>query len=313
MTPWGYNLPPWGFLTSKERIEKMKLATLPVYVLLDDDCRLKQGVEAKFITIDELDKVEACYVVTSDGVFLKKKSELISSVAPIKDVPFLASGKEIRKSVKMQLPPIPGSVIFRAWRFFARVYQKYRSESAVLLLYNKQTKQYELWCPKQDVSGGSVNYVMKDMREEVAENWQVVGTIHSHCDFDAFHSGVDVDDEKDMDGLHITIGHVNGDNFSFISSIVANGCRFEVEGKKICPELIPADSQRNTRYTSRSWTTFDKSDEVTTHFFILNDVENEQEIEMWLEKVEKKTYSNFGLGFGGFGGGKKRKKRKGWQ
>lgn len=287
----------------------MKLATLPVVVLLDSDTRLVDGTTAKFVNSDELDKIEACYVVTSDGVFLKKKSELISSVAPVAAIPFLASGKEVRKSVKMRLPTIPGEIVFRAWRFFANVYKKYRSESAVLLLYDKTQKKYELWTPKQDVSGGSVDYVIKNIRDEVPDNWQIVGTIHSHCDFEAFHSGVDVDDEKDMDGLHITIGHVNGSDFSFISSIVANGCRFEIDGRKICPDLELVDSRKNTRYVSRSWATFDDNNEdVISHYFTLNGVEDTEEVEEWMTRVEKRTFTtNFCFGFGEKGRRKKRK------
>ena len=61
------------------------------------------------------------------------------------------------------------------------------------------------------------------------EGYLRVGTIHSHCDFGAFHSGTDINDEADFDGLHVTFGHNNRDIFTISASIVVNNIRKSVE------------------------------------------------------------------------------------
>jgi len=51
-----------------------------------------------------------------------------------------------------------------------------------------------------------------------------VGTIHSHCNSEAFHSDVDKADEKFDDGIHITIGNISLLP-SFSCSLVSDGAR----------------------------------------------------------------------------------------
>ena len=58
------------------------------------------------------------------------------------------------------------------------------------------------------------------------DGYTMIGDIHSHANFSAFHSGIDDKDEQSFDGLHITIGN-NGDaEVSISTSIVSNGQRF---------------------------------------------------------------------------------------
>ena len=88
---------------------------------------------------------------------------------------------------------------------------------------------YVVACPKQKVSSASVNYgeehtgerisdIVKEIREndpvveecgdDYSHQYMHVCSIHSHPDFNAYHSGVDDRDEFDWDGLHLTIGGV---------------------------------------------------------------------------------------------------------
>jgi hypothetical protein len=80
--------------------------------------------------------------------------------------------------------------------------------------------------PKQRVSGAGIDY---DRDSVSLEGYDLIGTIHSHANFSAFHSGTDHDDETSFDGLHITFGHVASDDFSISASIMSNGQRFYVE------------------------------------------------------------------------------------
>ena len=71
------------------------------------------------------------------------------------------------------------------------------------------------------------------------ENFLCVGTIHSHCDFGAFHSGTDIGDEEDFDGLHVTFGHNNLVEFSISATIVVNGNRLQVDPLEVLEGIEP--------------------------------------------------------------------------
>ena len=109
--------------------------------------------------------------------------------------------------------------------FFRKVYQEHRAEAIVLLFYNEMKKTYKVVPPSQEVSAAGVDY----NRAVTLEGYIMVGDIHSHANFSAFHSGVDDADEKSFDGLHITIGNNGDDEVSLSASIVSNGQRFICE------------------------------------------------------------------------------------
>lgn len=123
----------------------------------------------------------------------------------------------------------PHEEFARAITYFEWVYDNYKTEAAVLLLVNHDLKEWKVFhVLNTDTSGVSVKYLHPDSsvyikdpkakaaQEKVVENynklydegWRVYGTIHSHCDFNAFHSGVDDADEMNFEGLHITIGNL---------------------------------------------------------------------------------------------------------
>jgi hypothetical protein len=59
-----------------------------------------------------------------------------------------------------------------------------------------------------------------------------VGTIHSHASADAFHSELDDEDERHDDGLHVTIGNLDGEA-SVVCSLVVDGRRFPIEPSEV--------------------------------------------------------------------------------
>lgn len=170
------------------------------------------------------------YVVAKDGIYMRIERVHGDAFVKVKEIPFL---NEVSKKVNYTLPKIPARIMAQAKTFFAEVFEKHRSESYLTLLYSKKINDFKLWCPKQTVSYSSVNY---DRGDQVApedraylgnngDEWQMVGTIHSHCDFSAFHSGTDQADEASFDGIHLTFGHVNSDCFSIASSSCFNANR----------------------------------------------------------------------------------------
>ena len=105
------------------------------------------------------------------------------------------------------------------------MYEKRHTESVVILFYQMDTKEWRVEVPEQDVSPAGVRY--KDGLQ--VEGFLKVGTIHSHCDFGAFHSGGDQHDEEHFDGLHVTVGKVQRDLPELSVSVVVNGHRFMKE------------------------------------------------------------------------------------
>jgi len=145
-------------------------------------------------------------------------------------------------------------------KYFQDIYNKYKVEAAVVLMLNVELKKWEiLFVPQVDCGHASVNYLLpkpitavfpdkqKRLYEAVFEDKQaealmekaceefnrllnsgytVYGTIHSHCDFAAFHSGVDDADETNFDGIHITIGNVLS-GWTFSSRVMISGAEYD--------------------------------------------------------------------------------------
>lgn len=65
-----------------------------------------------------------------------------------------------------------------------------------------------------------MNESASEMDKLMSEGFLNYGTIHSHCEMSAFHSGVDDDDEYEYPGIHITIGKV-ASNFEFACRLIA--------------------------------------------------------------------------------------------
>jgi len=169
----------------------------------------------------ELPDDDIYYIVAKEGIFLKKKIGVMESIAPVKNISILQS---INTMARMYINPLPAQYGAKVLEFFKAVYQKFAGEAIVLLFYNEKTGKYKVVPPTQKVTAAACDY----NRGVTIEGFTMIGTIHSHANFSAFHSGVDDADEKTFDGLHITYGNVMSDEFSLSASIVANGSRFIV-------------------------------------------------------------------------------------
>jgi len=163
------------------------------------------------------------YVVGKNGQFIRKNMDLIDALVPVKSISVL---NNVRPYVRMKIPRINAKVFNKVVSFFKQVYRMHHSEAVVMLYLENDSKKYYIHVPPQKVSGASVDYE----REVSFPGKTLVGTIHSHANFGAFHSGTDVGDEKGMDGIHITVGNL-GEEFyhSVACSLVSNAFRVKVE------------------------------------------------------------------------------------
>ncbi len=161
------------------------------------------------------------YVIAKQGIFMKKKVGLIESLAPVDKISILP---DLQSYASIDIPRIPDWQFGQVIALFKDAFSEYHGEAIVILHYNAETEEYLIEVPEQEVSGGSADY----KSEKAYDGFVRVGTIHSHGSMSAFHSGTDVNDEFDWDGLHITIGYLNHKLLSLSACIVANGSRFKI-------------------------------------------------------------------------------------
>jgi proteasome lid subunit RPN8/RPN11 len=119
---------------------------------------------------------------------------------------------------------IPASIISQAHDFFLRTFNKHHAEAEVFITMHNETGAFRLFVPYQRVNHMGVKSVYEPTH--VSRDYTVVGTLHSHCDFGAFHSGTDSGDASDMDGVHFTIGKVNSAQPEIVAMVTMAGKEF---------------------------------------------------------------------------------------
>lgn len=177
----------------------------------------------------DLPKEGTYFVVAGNGIWLHKDTGIVRGFVPVEQISML-SDIDVSVELECSLPKLPARLVWRVKQFFSRVVDKFRAEAEVTLYYNKDKKDYKVHIPKQQVSRAGVRYERAGLTHlEGMADYLRVGTIHSHCDFGAFHSGTDINDEADFDGLHVTFGHNDKDVFTISASVVINGERKKVD------------------------------------------------------------------------------------
>lgn len=185
------------------------------------------------------------YVVTEKGIFLHKETGLIEALVKVEGIPFL---EKLEPKASMDLPKIPRDITIKSLLFFRQIQKKHKTEAILLLHYSKKNG-FKVHCPSQEASSARVDY----NSSERFKDYQLVGTIHSHNNFQAFHSSGDEDDEKYFDGIHLVFGNLNEPYPSIESSIVVNNNRFPqdpeflMEGiKKVDKDLLAEIHQKKS-------------------------------------------------------------------
>jgi hypothetical protein len=286
---------------------KRKLLTIPIFVLIDENSVITPGATIEFCQPDELPDSGTYYVLTSEGLHINKDGKFFKALIPVKNFPGLAS---FERGLRLQLPKIPPLIYARALSFFRKVYKKHHSEAELMLLYNAEEKIYDLWCPEQEVSGGGVDYEkgkelqaidkvdLEVSRTDPAnkKKWHWVGTVHSHANFGAYHSGTDHHDEGQGQGdaVHVTIGDVDREYPSVSSEVAMSGHRWSLAPENLVLGLkrMVGTTAAKTYYIS----TVAQADE----FDIVLSAEEQEAMdtifdaqirEQWFPRVSKKTWT----------------------
>lgn len=122
-------------------------------------------------------------------------------------------------------PKIPREEWNKVLAFFRWTYNEHKSESQVKMFVNHVTKEWKAWAFPQRAKTGMTaveipatlndSEEIKEQRRQFkeSEGWTYFGTVHHHCSSSAFQSGTDEHNERDQDGLHITVGKIDEDQF----------------------------------------------------------------------------------------------------
>ncbi len=204
---------------------KTKMFQYPIIVL--------NGEEA-------LPETGSYYVVADNGIFFHKNDGILSTDAKVESISDLDSYHP-QVLPKFAFSKISAQLVNEIKLFFSNVVKEYRSESCVILFYNAKEQHWVFKVPEQRVSHGGVVYDRKAATTELPIGYVPVGTIHSHCDFGAFHSGTDIGDEEYWDGLHVTFGHNDCDQFT-ITACIVNRTKIEpmdvLEGVRVVDKVL---------------------------------------------------------------------------
>lgn len=170
----------------------------------------------------EIPKDDTFYIVSKNGIYLKKKVGIVESVAKVDGISIL---HDVMTYAKLHIKKIPGYEFSKIVDLFRRVYKEYRSEAVALLYYNQSNGKYKVKIPQQEVSMASLNYEP----DPSPRDFVLLCSIHSHGSMSAFHSGTDKHDESGFTGLHITIGKIDEKDIDICASISSNNSRFPVD------------------------------------------------------------------------------------
>ena len=191
----------------------------------------------------ELPKDNCMYVIADNGVFKKTNTGIYEALVPCSFESIKASADSIEPYCKLAITKMPQKLVWQAKHFFAEVVEKFGAESVVVICYNRELDEYKFYVPQQRVSRTGIFYAYKIVDDPEYAGYDEIGTIHSHCDFDAFHSGTDDRDEHKWDGIHITFGHNNQDNFTITSSLMVTQNRFTIDSLEVMEGIASRDGR----------------------------------------------------------------------
>lgn len=173
------------------------------------------------------------YLIAGNGIFLVKNHPLFHSKTQVRGISWLPS-EEV--SFKFLAPPLPKALLAQALAFFMGVWERFRTESIVVLYFKTSDQAYEIVVPDQLVGG--IHCVYEEALPGLHSDDLRVGTIHSHGHADAFHSDRDNADESFQDGLHLIFGNLDTVPTLLCSSMI-DGQRFSLPCEKLI-EGMPA-------------------------------------------------------------------------
>jgi len=125
--------------------------------------------------------------------------------------------------------------------FFRWAYETHGSEAQARLYYNEQPEHVgprwkaivlPQYCRDQLATTEFEEHEGREVAfAEVSQTdgWQAAGTIHHHCELDAFQSGKDKKDEHNSNGIHITLGCIDKPEWNIDTRITYKKLSYALE------------------------------------------------------------------------------------
>lgn len=179
------------------------------------------------------------YLVAKEGIYQCRNHMFFRSCVKAENISGL---EEHREHLTSSYPIVPKAILQRVAGFFGYIAGKHDAEAIVLLAYNMQTFAIEEVCPEQWVEEWPSSYTPGKYYSDADIKYKVptlpshliqIGDIHSHINFSAYHSHMDIGDEKSRPGLHLVIGKLNQEPPDMCAQVVADGGRFDIDMKDV--------------------------------------------------------------------------------
>lgn len=228
------------------------------------------------IDINQLDDI--CYIINKNGTFLRKKIGITDALVKVNNISHLESS--VSQFGRIDIPKIPQEHFSKVVKFFQWAYEKYNGESVVLIYYNRDLNDFEIYPTDQEVSSASASYIREGRSHS---GYLLVGTIHSHANFGAGHSGVDNDDELSFDGVHITVGNVNDTYNSISCSVVVNGQRFMYPPENYLDGIVEVNMTDNESNLNT----------IKNERYLIKGLASAEFDDSWSDKVQKRIKSQY--------------------
>lgn len=180
------------------------------------------------------------YKAFEPSLFKRIRINVAEGLVPIMDPERVKIGVA-EEYIIPNLPLIPFEVMDKVIHFFREVHKKYSAEAIVVLAYDfnyldceNEADGWVVFVPKQSNTAASCDYDATSIMEERQHypDAHIVGTIHSHPMMDAFASTTDVRDQRDKDGLHITVAWHDDDHVSYHCEIQLGNHRVELNPRE---------------------------------------------------------------------------------
>ena len=209
-------------ISMKETIERSRefLDALKKAKDKNPDCLVKPKVsmqkkgtaapyKGKFVSVTDArasDKV-ICLFPGSDGkIYEMHKTELGEFIAPKHKI---VDFEEVRAGFIPALPRVPMCLIGQIIAFFRSFMRENSEYEALAIIYwDKETKDFFAYVPKQTVSKAEIDADLTDCPYEDEDRYIRYADIHSHNSMEAFFSCVDDDDERGT-GLYMVVGKLD--------------------------------------------------------------------------------------------------------
>lgn len=152
-----------------------------------------------------------------------------------------------RGYVEMAEPAIPALEPFMSWTgpkiswsvweqvcaFFEWSQKEFKSEVQVRLYVNHTTSRWAAWAYPQEPNGMTTKELddhpdYAGQRAQFGRGWELMGTIHHHCTSGAFQSSTDTANERNQDGVHITVGKIGSSEYDLHGRVILRSNQFAI-------------------------------------------------------------------------------------